>query len=110
MGTELREKIHRVPNIDNPNRLSAKLAGLKPDTKYRIQINAKTSKGEGEGYYIEYRTGNEAEAIGAVAKPQFHWTHEQTDRGGAASTIRVYWRPNVEGEGWPGSHFYVQYR
>ena len=110
MGTELREKVQRTPNISDPNQLFAKLAGLKPDTKYRIHIHAKTNRGEGEGFYIEERTGSEADVVGGVAKPRFHWMQEQTNNGGTTSTIRVYWRPNVESQERPGSHFYVQHK
>jgi len=41
--------VPRKDQITDPNQTQAKLAGLKPGTKYRIYINATTSAGAGEG-------------------------------------------------------------
>jgi hypothetical protein len=49
-----------------------------------------------------------AEDATALAKPSFLWDHVETTNGLAA--VRVNWRPNFEGEGRPGSHFFVQYK
>lgn len=47
-GTELGPKQEREPRIEDPNQKHAKLAGLQPDTKYRIHIVGFTKEGEGE--------------------------------------------------------------
>lgn len=47
-GTELGERMERKPPIMDPNILTAKLAGLKADTKYRVHVVATTKVGEGE--------------------------------------------------------------
>lgn len=47
-GTRLENRQEREPHIDDPNVLRCKLAGLQPDTKYRLHITATTKKGEGE--------------------------------------------------------------
>lgn len=47
-GTELGPRQEREPRILNPDLKSAKLAGLKSDTKYRIHIAGYTGQGEGE--------------------------------------------------------------
>lgn len=47
-GTELGEKMERKPNIEDPQVTTAKLAGLKPSTKYRVHVVATTKVGEGE--------------------------------------------------------------
>ena len=47
-GTALGPKLEREPHIADPHIQSAKLAGLKPNTKYRLHITATTKAGEGE--------------------------------------------------------------
>lgn len=47
-GTELGERMERKPPILEPSVLTAKLAGLHPDTKYRVHVVATTKMGEGE--------------------------------------------------------------
>lgn len=47
-GMQVEALLARVPHITDPNRLSAKLSGLKSDTKYRIHVRATTKAGEGE--------------------------------------------------------------
>lgn len=49
-GMHVGPMLARVPQINDPNRLTAKLSGLKADTKYRIHIKATTAAGEGDGY------------------------------------------------------------
>lgn len=61
MGTELGEERARTPQITDPRETRAKLAGLKPKTKYRIDIYATTSMGQGEKMYIEVQTNDQAE-------------------------------------------------
>jgi hypothetical protein len=48
-GTKVGPLIERRP-ITDPKVLHAKLAGLEPNTKYRIHIKATTRAGEGNGY------------------------------------------------------------
>lgn len=47
-GTSIGSRLEREPHIADPRINSAKLAGLKPDTKYRLHIMATTKAGEGE--------------------------------------------------------------
>lgn len=47
-GTRLENKQEREPHIDDPRQLQCKLAGLQPNTKYRLHITATTRAGEGE--------------------------------------------------------------
>lgn len=47
-GTALGTKMEREPHISNPEQSTVKLAGLKPNTKYRIHMTATTRAGEGE--------------------------------------------------------------
>lgn len=55
-GTSLGTILERQPPILDPKETRAKLAGLKPDTKYRVIIHATTKVGEGDPYYIEEKT------------------------------------------------------
>ncbi|XP_013792636.2 neuroglian-like [Limulus polyphemus] len=102
-GTKLGTKVERPP-ITDPRETRAKLASLQPDTKYRITIRATTSKGQGEPYYIEASTSEEAES--APDMPEFIWSRLPDEEGKAG--VEVTWVPAVEGH--PGSHFYVQYK
>ena len=82
----------------------AKLAGLKPHSKYRVTIKATTRAGEGMPYYTECDTN--FEATQAPSKPKFKYTVMNPDMGKAR--IKVTWQPHIEAN--PGSHFYVQYK
>ncbi|XP_037921152.1 neuroglian isoform X2 [Hermetia illucens] len=103
-GTYLEPKIEREPHIADPRVTRAKLAGLKPDTKYRVHITATTKMGEGREYFIEQKT------LSSLAvppdTPTFTWEQIPSDNGYAA--IKVNWHPNLEGK--PGSHFFTKYR
>ncbi|XP_023211020.1 neuroglian-like [Centruroides sculpturatus] len=103
-GTELGQQIERTPPIDDPREARAKLAGLHADTKYRVTIQATTSKGAGVPYFIETKTNKKAESAPDV--PDLVWSR-LPDVGGKAG-IRVTWVPAVDGH--PGSHFFVQYK
>lgn len=46
-GTKLEPELERRPKVTDPLAVSAKLASLKPETKYRIHIRATTNAGEG---------------------------------------------------------------
>lgn len=47
-GTAVKTKLEREPHINDPRINQAKLAGLKPNTKYRLHIVGTTKAGEGE--------------------------------------------------------------
>jgi neuronal cell adhesion molecule len=49
-GTKVGPLIERKP-ITDARQMHAKLAGLDPNTKYRIHIKATTRAGEGNGYF-----------------------------------------------------------
>lgn len=61
-GTALGPLQERKKVID-PKFDRAKLAGLEPNTKYRIEIRAMTKAGEGDRYYVEQSTGSVAAAM-----------------------------------------------
>ncbi|KAK4016086.1 neuroglian isoform X3 [Daphnia magna] len=103
-GTKIGPQIEREPPIRDPTQTRAKLAGLEPNTKYRLHIKAMTIAGEGDDYYIERSTRN-GNAY-PPDKPQFTWNQVTLDNGMPA--IKVVWHPNVDGQ--PGSHFFVQFR
>ncbi|XP_026272122.1 neuroglian isoform X2 [Frankliniella occidentalis] len=103
-GTKVGTLIEREPHILDPKATRAKLAGLEPNTKYRIHIKATTRAGEGEGYFIEQKTRG-SESI-PPDTPSFRWHRMPSDNGYAK--IRVTWVPNLEGR--PGSHFFVKYK
>ncbi|XP_049512867.1 neuroglian isoform X2 [Dermacentor silvarum] len=104
-GSMLGPKIERLPPVSDPQKLSAKLGGLKPRSLYRITIQAATSQGQGEPYFIELRTPDESENPPDAA--DFVWAYVPGDEGRSAN-VRVTWLPAVTGH--PGSDFYVQYR
>ncbi|KAG8193026.1 hypothetical protein JTE90_028143 [Oedothorax gibbosus] len=104
-GTSLGTILERQPPILDPTDTRAKLAGLKPDTKYRVTIHATTKIGEGDPYYVEEKTNPQTlENIPDV--PNFVWSHLSGDHGKAG--VWVTWVPAVDGH--PGSYFYVQFR
>lgn len=47
-GTAVKSKLEREPHINDPRTTQAKLAGLRPATKYRLHIVGTTKAGEGE--------------------------------------------------------------
>lgn len=47
-GSKIEPAMERHPAIRDPEATSTKLAGLNPQTKYRITIRATTKAGEGE--------------------------------------------------------------
>lgn len=51
-GTKVGPVIEREPHISDPTETRAKLAGLEPNTKYRITIKGLTNAGEGEGLVL----------------------------------------------------------
>lgn len=103
-GTQVLNLIARVPQITDPDRFSAKLSGLKPDTKYRLHVRATTKEGQGDSYFIERKTQTVGETKPDI--PLFTWSRLPTQNG--LATIRVDWLVNPNGK--PGSHFFVKYR
>ncbi|XP_050421632.1 neuroglian-like isoform X2 [Adelges cooleyi] len=94
------------PAISNPEQTCVKLAALKPETIYRIYIKATTNAGSGEPYFIEQRTKPALPEGILLDKPEFTYQHMATD--GVFNTVRITWCPDLRG--YPGSHFFVQYR
>lgn len=47
-GTHLGAEIEKEPPITDPTQTKAKLAGLEPNTKYRLHIRATTKEGVGD--------------------------------------------------------------
>ncbi|XP_012258678.2 neuroglian isoform X2 [Athalia rosae] len=103
-GTNVGPLLEREPHIRDPTATRVKLAGLIPNTKYRIHIRAMTKAGEGEEYFIERMTRSAISVAPEV--PQFMWERVPTDNG--LANIRVTWLPSQDGN--PGSHFFVKYK
>ncbi|KAL1420681.1 hypothetical protein MTO96_004425 [Rhipicephalus appendiculatus] len=97
-GGMLGPKTERRPAVTDPQKLSAKLAGLKPRTKYRITIRAETYEGEGSPYFFELETPDESENLPDAA--------DFTEIDGC--DIQVTWLPATTKH--LGRDFYVQYR
>ena len=58
-GTLLGPLLERQPQIRRAKQTKAKLAGLRPHSKYRVTIKATTSAGEGMPYYTECDTNRQ---------------------------------------------------
>lgn len=101
-GTELGELLERQPHVVDSQATNAKLASLKPETKYRVHIKATTQAGEGVNFYIEDTTKTSRKPD----VPIFRWENVPNDNRYA--TVRIIWLPNRYG--YPGSHFFVTYR
>ena len=59
-GTQLGPEMERLPRIFNNMTVKAKLAGLEPESKYRVTIKATSRAGEGRGYFTECDTNPQA--------------------------------------------------
>ncbi|XP_030378396.1 neuroglian [Scaptodrosophila lebanonensis] len=103
-GSFVGERREYDPHISDPRITRMKMAGLKPNTKYRISITATTKMGEGTEHYIEKRTLGEEALMPAV--PSFTW--EQLPSQNGLATFRVNWHPSTEGHS--GTHFFTKYR
>ncbi|XP_054722759.1 neuroglian-like [Uloborus diversus] len=103
-GTSLGTVLERQPAIRDPRETRAKLAGLRPDTKYRVSIQATTKVGQGDPYYVEVRTNEQSANVPDI--PTFKVSHLPGEHGQAG--VLVTWMPAVEGH--PGSYFYAQFR
>ncbi|XP_037936247.1 neuroglian isoform X2 [Teleopsis dalmanni] len=103
-GSYVGERREHDPHITDPRITRMKMAGVKPNTKYRISITATTKMGEGTEHFIERRTLAEDSQEPAV--PAFAWQQEPTNNG--LAKFRINWLPNTSGHA--GTHFYTQYR
>ncbi|XP_049882057.1 neuroglian-like isoform X1 [Pectinophora gossypiella] len=102
-GTKLGLRQERKKEID-PKFDRAKLAGLEPNTKYRIEIRAKTKAGEGDEYYVEQTT--KAVANAKPDSPEFKAETLPAKEGTAHILVR--WLPSMDGHA--GTHFVAWYR
>ncbi|RVE47838.1 hypothetical protein evm_007469 [Chilo suppressalis] len=103
IGTSEGPLQHRKKAID-PKLDRAKLAGLEPNTQYRIIVRAKTKAGEGDEQYVHQTTKAVVNAVPDV--PMFE-TKTLPGKEGTAH-IRVQWLPNIDGHA--GTHFVAWYR
>lgn len=104
-GTQLGPRLERDPPITDPQATSVKLNGLKPATKYRITIQATTSKGSGDSYFIEESTRGDEDTVPDVPSLMWHRLPEEEGKLG----IRITWVPPFDSTKL-GSHFFVQFR
>ena len=103
-GTNLGPILERHPKIHTNHTTMAKLAGLRPHSKYRVTIRATTKAGEGMPYYTECDTNTQA--MRPPSMPDFYESRSYPLNGYVR--VKITWQPHIEGE--PGSHFYVQYK
>ncbi|CAH0765981.1 unnamed protein product [Diatraea saccharalis] len=103
VGTEFGPMQERRKEVD-PKLERAKLAGLEPDTAYRVFVRAKTKAGEGEQRYVQQRTRAAAPAVPAA--PAF--SALALPGGGGTAHVRVQWLPALDGRA--GTHFVAWYR
>ncbi|KAF9816679.1 hypothetical protein SFRURICE_018559 [Spodoptera frugiperda] len=102
-GTSLGPIQERKKEID-PKFDRAKLAGLEPNTKYRIEIRAKTKAGEGDKYYVEQTTKSVVTAKPDI--PVFETSTLPAKEGTAHILVR--WIPSLDGHA--GTHFVAWYK
>lgn len=97
--------------IEDMNQQAIKLAGLEPDTKYRVQVYAYTAAGRGEAGIVEAATepNRTAEAMALLPPPG---VPEFILSGKTNESLIVSWLPNVAVDGGhrTGEHFYVEHR
>nr|XP_049692060.1 neuroglian-like isoform X1 [Helicoverpa armigera] len=102
-GTSLGPTQERYKEID-PKFDHAKLAGLEPNTRYRIEIRAKTKAGEGDKYFVEQSTKSVEKAKPDI--PQFETSTLPAKEGTAHILVR--WIPSLDGHA--GTHFVAWYK
>ncbi|PZC72777.1 hypothetical protein B5X24_HaOG210592 [Helicoverpa armigera] len=102
-GTSLGPTQERNKEID-PKFDHAKLAGLEPNTRYRIEIRAKTKAGEGDKYFVEQSTKSVEKAKPDI--PQFETSTLPAKEGTAHILVR--WIPSLDGHA--GTHFVAWYK
>ncbi|EDW07901.2 neuroglian isoform X1 [Drosophila mojavensis] len=103
-GSYVGERREYEPHITDPRITRMKMAGLKPNTKYRISITATTKMGEGTELYIEKTTLGED--VAPPSPPSLAWEQLQSPNG--QPTYRISWLPSTDGRS--GSHFFTKYR
>ncbi|XP_044586192.1 neuroglian isoform X1 [Cotesia glomerata] len=101
-GTSLGPLLERQPHVTRPEVTSAKLASLRPETKYRVHVRATTRAGEGGDLYIDANT----ERSKKPDVPRFQY--QVISRESGYVTIKVIREPNIPG--YPGSHFFARYK
>ena len=106
VGTKLGPLLERKPRINDPKTDKAKIAGLKPHSKYRITVKATTTPGEGMPYYTECETNPQALEPPSMPRGKYYLLNPEEKTGHAR--VKVTWQPQIEGN--PGSHFFVQVR
>ena len=106
VGTKLGPLLERKPRINDPKTDKAKIAGLKPHSKYRITVKATTTPGEGMPYYTECETNPQATEPPSRPRGKYYLLNPEAETGHAR--VKVTWQPQIEGN--PGSHFFVQVR
>ena len=104
-GSELGPIMERKPKIMRDTAGKAKIAGVKPHSKYRVTIKATTRPGEGMPYWEECDTNFEATEAPSVPKFKSYAMNPDADK---KARLKITWIPNIENK--PGSHFYVQYK
>ncbi len=68
-GTRLGPQLEREPRIMKNRTDKAKLAGLRPHSKYRVTIRATTRAGQGMSYYTECDTNPQSNV--PPSRPRF---------------------------------------
>ncbi|ALC49261.1 Nrg [Drosophila busckii] len=104
VGSYVGERREYNPHITDPRTTRMKMAGLKPDTKYRISITATTKMGEGTEHYVEKSTLSESPM--PPSTPTLNWEPKTSANGMPA--YRINWVPSIDGRS--GSHFFTKYR
>ncbi|XP_063975708.1 neuroglian-like isoform X2 [Diachasmimorpha longicaudata] len=101
-GTEVGPLVEREPRVMHPEADSAKIAGLRQETKYRVHVRATTSAGEGVDFYVEESTRESM----TPDVPTFRW--ETIPKENGLANVKVIWLPDRGG--YPGSSFFVNYK
>uniref|UniRef100_A0A0B7A4I7 Neuroglian n=1 Tax=Arion vulgaris TaxID=1028688 RepID=A0A0B7A4I7_9EUPU len=97
-GLDLGEMQEREPQIEDPYMATAYLSGLRPSSKYRVYVYARTTAGRGEDFFIEIVTT----APGNPRMPRF------TISNVGSNYINVSWWINAYASS--GTIIFVEYR
>ena len=112
MGTFIGPELEREPRISLNSTNKARLAGLEPNSEYRVTIKATTRKWQGLGYYRDCYTNPQAQTAPSMPNFRITYLRDKIDwyetQVSQLPRIKVTWQPNWDGS--PGSHFYVMYR
>ncbi|OQV18931.1 Neuroglian [Hypsibius exemplaris] len=110
-GLAVSEPIREPTIITDLNQNAVKLAGLKPDTKYRIELAATTAAGKGETGIVESATDSNRtmEAMALLPPPG---VPDFVLSGKTNESIIVSWQPQSAAGGGHriGEHFFVEHR